>query len=520
MARLSVKKLWVYCFCFSAVLFFLIVTLQRAYRGKKPVHLQIPGYWETSILQLLLLLLSFPDEKLTPSALPFLLVLVELGQFEKKKPHHSDLRGNKQEVDQLNLFKNLLNGIERLSDPGHQYPILVWWSPLTGEGSRLGGCGKNTCFFTIDKTYYDHTMTEGFLFYGTDFNIESLPFPRKPSHHWALFHEESPKNNYKLFHEPSITLFNHTATFSSHSHMPLTTQYLESVEVLKSHTYLVPLSKKNSQRQNLAPLVYVQSDCDPPSDRDSYVRELMKYIEVDSYGECLHNRDLPPPLKYPSAMDDRHFYGILAQYKFILSFENAVCDDYITEKFWRPLKLGVVPVYYGSPSIAKWLPSNKSAVLVNTFASPQDLAEYIKDLDQNDKKYEAYLEWKWTGEISNQMLLTTMKERNWGVQDISQDNYIDAFECMVCNRVWENLNRKKQGLVPRLWKAQANHLSCPAPKAFSLSHGPTRWSSVREVWKPSFEQSKKEARALRQLAERNANFTVEEFWKLVFKDQK
>lgn len=91
---------------------------------------------------------------------------MELGQFEKKKPHHSDLRGNKQEVDQLNLFKNLLNGIERLSDPGHQYPILVWWSPLTGEGSRLGGCGKNTCFFTIDKTYYDHTMTEGFLFYG------------------------------------------------------------------------------------------------------------------------------------------------------------------------------------------------------------------------------------------------------------------------------------------------------------------------------------------------------------------
>lgn len=226
--------------------------------------------------------------------------------------------------------------------------------------------------------------------------------------------------------------------------MPLTTQYLESVEVLKSHTYLVPLSKKNSRRQNLAPLVYVQSDCDPPSDRDSYVRELMKYIEVDSYGECLHNRDLPPPLKNLSAMDDRHFYGILAQYKFILSFENAVCDDYITEKFWRPLKLGVVPVYYGSPSIAKWLPSNKSAVLVNTFASPQDLAEYIKDLDQNDKKYEAYLEWKWTGEISNQMLLTTMKERSWGVQDISQDNYIDTFECMVCNRVWENLNRKKQ----------------------------------------------------------------------------
>ncbi|MGH0177648.1 UNVERIFIED_CONTAM: hypothetical protein FKN15_075617 [Acipenser sinensis] len=51
------------------------------------------------------------------------------------------------------------------------------------------------------------------------------------------------------------------------------------------------------------------------------------------------------------------------------------------------------------------------------------------------------------------MLLTTMKERSWGVQDISQDNYIDTFECMVCNRVWENLNRNKQ----RSWADKATH---------------------------------------------------------------
>ncbi|KAB1257555.1 Alpha--fucosyltransferase 10 [Camelus dromedarius] len=278
----------------------------------------------------------------------------------------------------------------------------------------------------------------------TGFQLDSLPLPRKARHDWALFHEESPKNNYKLFHKPIITLFNYTATFSRHSHLPLTTQYLEGVEVLKSRRYLVPLQSKNHLRTRLAPLVYVQSDCDPPSDRDSYVRELMAYIEVDSYGECLRNRDLPEQLADPASMDADGFYRILAQYKFILAFENAVCDDYITEKFWRPLKLGVVPVYHGSPSIADWLPSNRSAILVSAFSHPRELAGYIRQLDRDDGRYAAYIEWKLRGEISNRRLLAALAERRWGVQDLSQDNHIDAFECMVCTKVWDNIRLQEK----------------------------------------------------------------------------
>lgn len=210
---------------------------------------------------------------------------------------------------------------------------------------------------------------------------------------------------------------------------------------------MISLQRKNSLRGRIAPLVYVQSDCDPPSDRDTYVKELMAHIEVDSYGACLHNRDLPEHLKNPASMDSDNFYKILAQYKFMLAFENAVCEDYITEKLWRPLKLGVVPVYYGSPSIADWLPSNKSAILVTGFAHPKALAQYIKALDTDNKEYEAYLEWKLNGDISSERLLTAIKERTWGVQDIMKDNYIDAFECMVCTKVWENIRRQAKVMI-------------------------------------------------------------------------
>lgn len=41
----------------------------------------------------------------------------------------------------------------------------------------------------------------------------------------------------------------------------------------------------------------------------------------------------------------------IAQYKFIIAIENSICDDYITEKLWRPLIAGSIPIYLGSPSV-------------------------------------------------------------------------------------------------------------------------------------------------------------------------
>ena len=50
-------------------------------------------------------------------------------------------------------------------------------------------------------------------------------------------------------------------------------------------------------------------------------------------------------------MEHKDFYKLLAKYKFVISMENAVCNDYITEKFWRPFILGSVPIVFGSPKV-------------------------------------------------------------------------------------------------------------------------------------------------------------------------
>ena len=50
--------------------------------------------------------------------------------------------------------------------------------------------------------------------------------------------------------------------------------------------------------EGLSPIVYVQSSCDAPSERDSYILELQKYIDIDSYGKCLYNKQLPEQLSF------------------------------------------------------------------------------------------------------------------------------------------------------------------------------------------------------------------------------
>ncbi|XP_067671205.1 alpha-(1,3)-fucosyltransferase 11-like [Haliotis asinina] len=364
------------------------------------------------------------------------------------------------------------------NEPGttHDLPIILWWTDTIFP--HFGGksdkyviqCGDVSCYTTKYKKYAKSKRTRVFMFYGTDIQPEELPLPRRPYHEWALFHEESPLNNYILSHTPFIELFNHTATFRSESDYPLTSQNIYYVNYLTERKP-VDLVKKNDAKKSmkLASVLYVQSHCDVPSDRDRYVKELMKYIDVDSYGECLHNKDLPEHLRDPAENYEKdEFLNFISQYKFHLSFENAICKDYMTEKLMRPLYVGSVPIYKGSSSAKEWMPNNHSVIMVDDFSSPEELAAFIKAVDADDTEYEKYLSFKKTG-ITNQFLLKHMKERQWHVNENGGFDYFRGFECLVCKRIHERLNFEKDQEdepdipLPSPRIAKYSHLGCPQP---------------------------------------------------------
>lgn len=193
---------------------------------------------------------------------------------------------------------------------------------------------------------------------------------------------------------------------------------------------------------------------------------------MDSYGQCLNNKPLPERLEDTSTAtgEDAEFMSFVARYKFHLAMENGLCTDYMTEKLWRPLHQGCVPVYRGSPSVADWLPSERSAILVDDFASPRELAQYLKALDGDDAEYARFLEYKLPGRVTNIRLLEAMRDREWGVNDMSRPNYLNGFECFVCDRENERLvatrahrRAPKKNPLPPARMANSSHMGCPLP---------------------------------------------------------
>jgi len=156
-----------------------------------------------------------------------------------------------------------------------------------------------------------------------------------------------------------------------------------------------------------------------------YVKELMNYISVDSYGECLHNMK-QDPVTWTNPEDHGEIMKkeieIYSRYKFVLSFEINNLTDFVTERVLLPLKAGAVPVYMGAPNIDDWLPGDSSIIKTSDFENPKALAVYLKELNEDNQKYSKYFNWKKKG-ISNNFL-----------EKVKQCLFYGA-DCRLCQRI-------------------------------------------------------------------------------------
>ncbi|XP_070159272.1 alpha-(1,3)-fucosyltransferase 10 isoform X2 [Polyergus mexicanus] len=340
----------------------------------------------------------------------------------------------------------------KLSLSDDDIPVVLWWTPF-GNNNQVKTCGNAKCYFTHNRAFENNVRLKSILFYGSNLRVHDLPNWRSSTVSWGLLHEESPRNNPILVHEKALNLFNYSSTFSRFSDVPLTLLDLFSLEELIEKSALI-------HAKNYAPVLYIQSDCDTASDRDRYVLELMKYIRIDSYGTCVNNARLDDRFKenYLNILNNREFLSFVAKYKFTIAFENAICDDYITEKLWRPLIVGSVPIYYGSPSFKDWLPNNKSAISILDFTDPTTLSKFLHKLVRNDSAYEEYLSHKLNEReyrVTNSALLHALERRSTAIPH-EFGNYVEEFECLICEQIHNNRESKIHTVTKKQY-------DCPLP---------------------------------------------------------
>ena len=62
-------------------------------------------------------------------------------------------------VCELTLHNVTFSDTEPVALPEVADPIIVWWTPLTGEKGATKLCGQKQCFFTVNRAYRHHPNT-------------------------------------------------------------------------------------------------------------------------------------------------------------------------------------------------------------------------------------------------------------------------------------------------------------------------------------------------------------------------
>ncbi|XP_026324888.1 alpha-(1,3)-fucosyltransferase B-like [Hyposmocoma kahamanoa] len=369
-------------------------------------------------------------------------------------------------------------------------PKIIFWNFDTNYKYSVE-CEKSICdVHHTESVEMLRPDGEGaYVFYASTIDFNNLPLPRNPKKMiWALIHEESPKNIAEFTHEKALNLFNFSSTFSRHSNVPFPLQHMGSLEHITNQKYFVKTTTKNQALRELSPILYMQSICDSLTERDKYVKELMKFQHIDSYGDCLKNKHSTKYSKrkgydYLNNLWEENLLRFIARYKFVITIENGVCHDYVSEKFWRAIHVGVVPIYFGSPTIRDWLPNEKSAILLEDYPKPKLLSQHLNKLMQDDDLYEEYLEHKTMGKITNKKLIDELRIRPYQTDHLKNER---SFICLLCKK----LHEKEKGVNI----VTTSHYNCPKPIS-ALSQK----VELNNKWTGTWEYGKLNAKTLHDL---------------------
>lgn len=264
---------------------------------------------------------------------------------------------------------------------------ILLWNKFTGDPIipidpnnsmnilKRTNCPVTNCDITLDKSRLN---TSDMILFHMRSRIDEFPKIRFSHQKWVYLIYESQQ------HCPMCSkldgLFNLSATFRSDSDITniyLTDSRLKWVE-----------NNPNFNEKNYDPDVkkgfaaILISSCSDNLKRLKIIKELRRFINVDIYGKCSDQN-----LKCPSQGDCREY--LANNYKFFLAFENSICSEYITEKFFNTLNYNTLPVVLGGGDYSKYMPKS-SFINMLDFSNLEELGMYMNYLSSNKTAYLEY----------------------------------------------------------------------------------------------------------------------------------
>ncbi|XP_061179075.1 alpha-(1,3)-fucosyltransferase C-like [Saccostrea echinata] len=197
-------------------------------------------------------------------------------------------------------------------------------------------------------------------------------------------------------------------------HVPMYGKFQKRQKILKRNYSGILINKTKDA-------VWVSSQCVTPSRRENLVKDLSKYLTVDTYGGCgtkkcggqydrlpkcqslfeTHYRIYSPISR--SAYKSVRFFQVIQlpkyrligeyiRYKFYFSFENSICKQYTTEKLRNLFSYSatLIPVINGPNDASRYIPKG-TYINSQDFANASSLATELKRIGSNEAEYIRYL---------------------------------------------------------------------------------------------------------------------------------
>ena len=311
--------------------------------------------------------------------------------------------------------------------------ILLWTSyyidPYYGlgeygqDGFVKNKCPVNTCTVTNDKSKLK--TVDSVVVHMRNHDLNPLPQRQNTKQIFVFYLFEAPPasfwNDRVSVPDADKGSFNLSITYRYDSDIiqPGSGTPIIINETPKPYVPRIPLKGRSGT------IIWMSSHCTTPGMREKYIKALAKYIHVDVYGKCGW---LNCTVNEPCNADfDK-------EYKFYISAENAVCQDYVTEKISNALNKEIIPIVYGGLDYEQRMPPH-SHIDITKFESPEKLAQYLKELIANESEYWKYFEWK-------------MKYRRIGASK-------ESLMCALCEKLHDPNYHKVYPDIVKWWKGDS-----------------------------------------------------------------
>ena len=203
--------------------------------------------------------------------------------------------------------------------------------------------------------------------------------------------------------------------------------YPEAIEkAMKKHTLSDDEYKKHSKFCN-----YVISNALSAPGRSKMIEILNSYKTVDSGGKYKNNVGGPVPDKIEFEKS----------YKFTMAIENSSSNGYTTEKIMEAFAGATIPIYYGSPDIAKEF-NSKAFINCHEYASFEDVLEKVKEIDSNDALFLS---------IVKEPIITDNNQ----AKEYLSENYLSDYLFKICSQNKEEAYRRNRYYIGKRFEDTA-----------------------------------------------------------------